>query len=169
MHVLSERRHRSPFIKDWWSDMSQLTAVDISDSDRFELAQVLKDESESSSAPRPLEDILEETCDDDFDPMSQRSCYELLAAHIARPIATIVSRNGHSACSNCGMGIPYHVRFVANTLWWRLRSGWTMTTASISSDSDPNDFLRSRRLSSAVNSFSSRSNRAWLISRADTA
>lgn len=76
--------------------MSQLTAVDISDSDRFELAQVLKDESESSSAPRPLEDILEEACDDDFDPMSQRSCYELLAAYIARPIATIVSRNGHS-------------------------------------------------------------------------
>lgn len=38
--------------------MSQLTAVDISDSDRFELAEVLKEESESSSAPRPLEDIL---------------------------------------------------------------------------------------------------------------
>lgn len=52
--------------------MSQLTAVDISDSDRFELAEVLKEESESSSAPRPLEDILQETCDDDFDPMSQR-------------------------------------------------------------------------------------------------
>lgn len=81
--------------------MSQLTAVDISDSDRFELADVLKEESESSSAPRPLEDILEETCDDDFDPI------------IARPIATIVSRNGHSACSNCGTGIPYHVRFAA--------------------------------------------------------
>lgn len=47
--------------------MSQLTAVDISDSDRFELAEVLKEESESSSAPRPLEDILQETCDDDFD------------------------------------------------------------------------------------------------------
>lgn len=46
--------------------MSQLTAVDISDSDRFELAEVLKEESESSSAPRPLEDILQETCDDDF-------------------------------------------------------------------------------------------------------
>lgn len=45
--------------------MSQLTAVDISDSDRFELADVLKEEFESSSAPRPLEDILEETCDDD--------------------------------------------------------------------------------------------------------
>lgn len=44
--------------------MSQLSAVDISDSDRFELADVLKEESESSSAPRPLEDILEETCDD---------------------------------------------------------------------------------------------------------
>ena len=82
--------------------MSQLTAVDISDSDRFELAQVLKDESESSSVPRPLEDILEETCNDDFDPMSQHGCYELLAAYIARTIATIVSRNGHSACSNCG-------------------------------------------------------------------
>ena len=38
--------------------MSQLTAVDISDSDRFELAEVLKEESESSSASRPLEDIL---------------------------------------------------------------------------------------------------------------
>lgn len=61
--------------------MSQLTAVDISDSDRFELAEVLKEESESSSAPRPLEDILQETCDDDFDPMSQRSCYELLSAY----------------------------------------------------------------------------------------
>ena len=71
--------------------MSQLTAVDISDSDRFELAEVLKEESESSSAPRPLEDILQETCDDDFDPMSQRSCYELLAAYIARPTATIES------------------------------------------------------------------------------
>lgn len=35
--------------------MSQLTAVDISDSDRFELAEVLKEESESSSAPRLLE------------------------------------------------------------------------------------------------------------------
>lgn len=66
--------------------MSQLSAVDISDSDRFELADVLKEESESSSAPRPLEDILEETCDDDFDSMSQRSCYELLAAYIARPV-----------------------------------------------------------------------------------
>lgn len=64
--------------------MSQLTAVDISDSDRFELADVLKEESESSSAPRALEDILQETCDDDFDPMSQRSCYGLLAAYIAR-------------------------------------------------------------------------------------
>lgn len=93
--------------------MSQLTAVDISDSDRFELADVLKEESESSSAPRALEDILQETCDDDFDPMSQRSCYELLAAYIARPIATVVSRNGHFACSNCGTGIPYHVRFAA--------------------------------------------------------
>ena len=72
--------------------MSQLTAVDISDSDRFELAEVLKEESESSSAPRPLEDILQETCDDDFDPMSQRSCYELLAAYIARPTATIESK-----------------------------------------------------------------------------
>lgn len=50
--------------------MSQLSAVDISDSDRFELADVLKEESESSSAPRPLEDILEETCDDDFDSMT---------------------------------------------------------------------------------------------------
>lgn len=80
--------------------MSQLTAVDISDSDRFELAEVLKEESESSSAPRPLEDILQETCDDDFDPMSQRSCYELLAAYIARPTATIESKNGHSSCSN---------------------------------------------------------------------
>lgn len=87
--------------------MSQLTAVDISDSDRFELAEVLKEESESSSAPRPLEDILQETCDDDFDPMSQRSCYELLAAYIARPTATIESKNGHSSCSNCGTGIPY--------------------------------------------------------------
>lgn len=93
--------------------MSQLTAVDISDSDRFELADVLKEESESSSAPRALKDILQEICDDDFDPMSQRSCYELLAAYIARPIATVVSRNGHSACSNCGTGIPYHVRFAA--------------------------------------------------------
>ena len=93
--------------------MSRLAAVDISDSDRFELAEVLKEESESSSAPRLLEDILQETCDDDFDPMSQRSCYELLAAYIARPIATIVSRNGHSACSNCGTGIPYHVRYAA--------------------------------------------------------
>lgn len=74
--------------------MSQLTAVDISDSDRFELAEVLKEESESSSAPRPLEDILQETCDDDFDPMSQRSCYELLSAYIARPTATIVSKTG---------------------------------------------------------------------------
>lgn len=82
--------------------MSQLTAVDISDSDRFELAEVLKEESESSSAPRPLEDILQETCDDDFDPMSQRSCYELLSAYIARPTATIESKNGHSSCSNCG-------------------------------------------------------------------
>lgn len=45
--------------------MSQLTAVDISDSDRFELAEVLKEESESSSVPRPLEDILQETCDDE--------------------------------------------------------------------------------------------------------
>ncbi len=63
--------------------MSQLAAVDISDSDRFELAEVLREESESSSAPRLLEDILQETCDDDFDPMSQRSCYELLAACIA--------------------------------------------------------------------------------------
>lgn len=45
--------------------MSQLTAVDISDSDRFELPEVLKEESESSSVPRPLEDILQETCDDD--------------------------------------------------------------------------------------------------------
>lgn len=52
--------------------MSQLTAVDISDSDRFELADVLKEESESSSAPRALKDILQETCDDDFDPMSQQ-------------------------------------------------------------------------------------------------
>lgn len=93
--------------------MSRLAAVDISDSDRFELAEVLKEESESSSAPRLLEDILQETCDDDFDPMSQRSCYELLAAYIARPIATIVSRNGHFACSNCGTGIPYHVRYAA--------------------------------------------------------
>lgn len=74
--------------------MSQLAAVDISDSDRFELTEVLKEESESSSVPRPLEDILKATCDDDFDSMSQRSCYELLAAYIARPIATIVSRNG---------------------------------------------------------------------------
>ena len=41
--------------------MSQLAAVDISDSDRFELAEVLKEESESSSAPRLLEDILQET------------------------------------------------------------------------------------------------------------
>lgn len=81
--------------------MSQLTAVDISDSDRFELAEVLKEESESSSAPRPLEDILQETCDDDFDPVSQRSFYELLSAYIARPTATIVSKNGHSSCSNC--------------------------------------------------------------------
>ena len=64
--------------------MSQLTAVDISDSDRFELADVLKEESESSSAPRALEDILQETCDDDFDPMSQRSCYELRWRHILR-------------------------------------------------------------------------------------
>lgn len=63
--------------------MSQLAAVDISDSDRFELAEVLREESESSAAPRLLEDILQETCDDDFDPMSQRSCYELLAAYIA--------------------------------------------------------------------------------------
>lgn len=55
--------------------MSQLTAVDISDSDRFELADVLKEEFESSSAPRPLEDILEETCDDDFDPMRRRASY----------------------------------------------------------------------------------------------
>ena len=69
--------------------MSQLAAVDISDSDRFELAEVLKEESESSSVPRPLEDILEETCDDDFDSMSQRSCYELLAARnrVARSLA----------------------------------------------------------------------------------
>ena len=96
--------------------MSQLTAVDISDSDRFELAEVLKEESESSSAPRPLEDILQETCDDDFDPMSQRSCYELLAAYIARPTATIESKNGHSSCSNCGTGIPYHTRFAAYCL-----------------------------------------------------
>ena len=96
--------------------MSQLTAVDISDSDRFELAEVLKEESESSSAPRPLEDILQETCDDDFDPMSQRSCYELLAAYIARPTATIESKNGHSSCSNCSTGIPYHTRFAAYCL-----------------------------------------------------
>jgi len=96
--------------------MSQLTAVDISDSDRFELAEVLKEESESSSAPRPLEDILQETCDDDFDPMRQRSCYELLAAYIARPTATIESKNGHSSCSNCGTGIPYHTRFAAYCL-----------------------------------------------------
>lgn len=81
--------------------MSQLAAVDISDSDRFELAEVLKEESESSSVPRPLEDILEETCDDDFDSMSQRSCYELLAAYIARPIATIVSRNGILPVRRC--------------------------------------------------------------------
>lgn len=46
--------------------MSQLTAVDISDSDRFELTEVLKEESESSSAPRPLEDILQETCEDEY-------------------------------------------------------------------------------------------------------
>lgn len=100
--------------------MSQLTAVDISDSDRFELAEVLKEESESSSAPRPLEDILQETCDNDFDPMSQRSCYELLSAYIARPTTTLVSKNGHSACA-------------VSTRWWRPRSGWTMTTALISS------------------------------------
>lgn len=62
--------------------MSQLAAVDISDSDRFELTEVLKEESESSSVPRPLEDILKATCDDDFDSMSQRSCYELLASRI---------------------------------------------------------------------------------------
>ena len=96
--------------------MSQLAAVDISDSDRFELAEVLKEESESSSAPRPLEDILQETCDDVFDPMSQRSCYELLSAYIARPTATIVSKNGHSSCSNCGTGIQYHTRLAAYCL-----------------------------------------------------
>lgn len=105
-----------PYNQDWWTDMSQLTAVDISDSDRFELAEVLKEESESNSAPRLLEDILQETCDDDFDPMSQRSCYELLSAYIARPTATIVSKNGHSSCSNCGTGIPYHTRFAAYCL-----------------------------------------------------
>ena len=54
--------------------MSQLTAVDISDSDRFELAEVLKEESESSSAPRPLEDILQETCDDDFERAVTAKC-----------------------------------------------------------------------------------------------
>lgn len=67
--------------------MSQLAAVDISDSDRFELAEVLKEESESSSVPRPLEDILEETCDDDFDSMSQRSCYEIEHSDIERAVA----------------------------------------------------------------------------------
>lgn len=56
--------------------MSQLTAVDISDSDRFELAEVLKEESESSSAPRPLEDILQETCDDEIDGPQRKSIIE---------------------------------------------------------------------------------------------
>lgn len=79
--------------------MSQLTAVDISDSDRFELADVLKEESESSSAPRALEDILQETCDDDFDPMSQRSCYELLAAYVLHAVPFSASNRSQTCIS----------------------------------------------------------------------
>lgn len=73
--------------------MSQLTAVDFSDSDRFELADVLKEESESSSAPRALEDILQETCDDDFDPMRQRNEIEKEKLDVLKEIEGELRRN----------------------------------------------------------------------------
>lgn len=86
------------------------TASDITDSERFELADVLKEESEGQSAPRTLEDILMDT-DEDFDPLSQRSCYSLLAAYIARPTATLKTGAHAQVCSNCGEPVPYYFRY----------------------------------------------------------